>query len=115
MATLRFTIHMEPLDGGIRWWAECEDLPGFFASAENLPELRDRYSAALADMHKHGKRVELGYRWIERLADMRTVYADSHGILLQVIRPCGTHEIPVAGSEPDTTASGSLTGKFELV
>jgi predicted RNase H-like HicB family nuclease len=35
-----FSIHLEPTDTDVVWWAESDDLPGFSGAASTLRELR---------------------------------------------------------------------------
>ena len=50
LKTVRVLLHLEATDdGGVAWWAESDDVPGFTAAAPELVELRRRVRAALAD------------------------------------------------------------------
>lgn len=45
-------VHIEPseADTGVIWWAEIVQVPGFYAAASSLPELRVRVMDALQDI-----------------------------------------------------------------
>ncbi len=52
MQVVRLAVHMEPVpqERRIAWWADSEDVPGFSAVANSLPELRERATAALREV-----------------------------------------------------------------
>ncbi len=55
LKTVRVLLHLEATDdGGVVWWAESGDVPGFTAAAPELVELRRRVRAALADDFSDG-------------------------------------------------------------
>ena len=43
-------IHFDSADGQEVWWAESPEVPGFTASADNLPELRTAIANVLPDL-----------------------------------------------------------------
>ena len=50
-------VHLERAsEGGLRWWAESDDRPGFFAVAASLDELRFRVLDALRDIETEDER-----------------------------------------------------------
>ena len=63
--TVELTIHVQPVDGDppVSWWADTAQVPGFYAAADTLEELR---AVALDSL-----RTELGgdIAVIERLGD----------------------------------------------
>lgn len=63
---VEIVIHVEqhePSSLGFSWWADAEQVPGFYAAGDTLTELRERFTAALH---------ELGYAVIrEQLAPVR--------------------------------------------
>jgi predicted RNase H-like HicB family nuclease len=60
--TVHLIIHLEAVDGAATWWADTDDVPGFYAAADTLEELRERVIAALAEVAPGADRI------IERLA-----------------------------------------------
>jgi predicted RNase H-like HicB family nuclease len=52
--TLALKIHLEavgePDDGGFVWWAESDDLPGFTAAADHLPDLLAQSADAIREI-----------------------------------------------------------------
>ena len=115
MTTLNFTIHMEPTSSGVSWWAESDDLPGFYAAADTLPALRQRYADALREMHRLGE-VESGYRVRETLGEMRTVYVGDGLVVRDLTRKMSPgHSNAISAPDPLTQSDATLTGDFELV
>jgi len=43
-------VHVDPTDDGVSWWAESDDLPGFYALDDSLAGLRLHISAAVAEL-----------------------------------------------------------------
>jgi hypothetical protein len=47
---IQLRVHWEPVEGaGWVWWADSEQLPGFSAAADHLPELIERAHAAIRE------------------------------------------------------------------
>jgi predicted RNase H-like HicB family nuclease len=43
-------LHVEPVEGGVSWWAESEQLPGVSAAGDSLSELREMLAEILDDL-----------------------------------------------------------------
>jgi predicted RNase H-like HicB family nuclease len=75
MATIELVIHIEAADGEAVWWAESPDVPGFSAAAPTLADLRDRATAALAELRDDP--VEVVERLVgEERGDVRVAKAE---------------------------------------
>lgn len=49
--TITLMFHLELVDDGDSvWWIDSDDVPGFYATAEQIVECRERAYAALADL-----------------------------------------------------------------
>lgn len=57
-----FKIHLDPVENGVCWWAESDQIPGWFAaSSESLADLRAGIRESAAWM------VEGPFYWREEL------------------------------------------------
>jgi hypothetical protein len=62
--TITVLIHMEPLDsGGVAWWAESPEVPGFSATAESLVELRVLAAHSIVDLLAENGQTPEGFRY----------------------------------------------------
>lgn len=65
MTTVTIEVHVEAVDGAPVWWADSDDVDGFYAAADSMEQLRVQVIAALGELL--GDTVEL----VERLAGKR--------------------------------------------
>ena len=43
-------VHLERADEGVVWWADSPGLPGFYAAADSMKELRDVARVAISEV-----------------------------------------------------------------